>query len=468
MKKLTLESIKNEFIKKDYILLIDSCDKLLAKTEKGYCIEINYDNMNFIKIPTIFHMNNPHTINNIKLWLKLNNKPFELISNDYKRAKSKLQWKCLKENCGEIFEADWNAIKQNCGCPYCCGLKVGLSNRISTTHPYLIKYFKNPEDANKYSKGSKKRVLFKCPNCEYEKEMIICDFIHQNFLCHRCGDGISYPEKFIFNMLEQLNIKFIYQLSKKNYGWCDKYKYDFYIPSLNCIVETHGMQHYKNKCGNWGLLEDIQKNDELKKQLAIQNQINYYVVVNCSDSTLNSMKNSIQTSELSRLLNFNEEDIDWIKCGECACKSNVKLACDLWNSGIKSTLQIAKELKVQDSAIVRYLKRGNELNLCSYDATIEKDKNREKLNMLPRKIICLNDKIIFDSIYKAGKYYNINSARISECCQRKRKHCNKRSFTQEPLQWMYYEDYLTMQQNNLTQIEQESKQESGDEQNVLH
>jgi len=243
-------------------------------------------------------------------------------------------------------------------------------NSISITHPHLVKYLINKEDAYKYSMGSHINIAMKCPKCGYDKELSFNKLIYQGFACPRCSDGKPYPEKFMFNMLEQLTVKFQTELSKTTFEWCDKYKYDFYINRYNIIIETHGIQHYKESNCSWQSLEEIQENDNNKESLAIRNNINNYIVVDCRKSEINLIKDNIMKSDLPRLLNFKEPDIDWIKCHEYGCNSMVKVACDLWNSGIKSTLGISKELKMDRSTIIIYLKRGVELGWCDYNIYI--------------------------------------------------------------------------------------------------
>jgi len=86
-----------------------------------------------------FHPSNPYTLKNIALWLKINNKRFKIYSKKYKKANIDLQWKCLKRDCGEIFEYSWNKISQkNIGCPYCSGHKVNIKNCLATKRPDLI------------------------------------------------------------------------------------------------------------------------------------------------------------------------------------------------------------------------------------------------------------------------------------------------------------------------------------------
>ena len=239
-------------------------------------------------------------------------------------------------------------------------------NVISISHPHLVQYFINKEDTLKYSYGSNESILMRCPHCGFEREKRITDLVSKGFSCKICSDQIPYSEKFLANLLRQiLNQEFITQLSKTTFKWCGKYKYDFYIDKINGICETMGSQHYKQSSGNWGLLEKVQENDKQKELLAKNNRIDNYIIIDCRKSKLEWIKNSIMQSDLPELLNFKEDDIDWLKCHEYACNSNlVKEVCNLWNSGIKSTIEIAEQIKIGKSTAWKYLNIGTELGWC--------------------------------------------------------------------------------------------------------
>jgi hypothetical protein len=131
-----LEKLGYELLSKEY----KNCkQKLVLKDQDGYLYCGNLDNIiHRQKTPNKFSKYNPYTIENIKLWLRLNNKPFELISNIYKNNNEKLKWKCLKEECSEIFEMSWNSIfSSGQGCSCCAGMQVGLSNCLATKNPQL-------------------------------------------------------------------------------------------------------------------------------------------------------------------------------------------------------------------------------------------------------------------------------------------------------------------------------------------
>jgi len=140
-KKYTYEEVKKylanlgyELLDKEYKI---SNFKLTMKDKEGYYYYSTLGNLKTGFLPQRFHPYNPYTIQNIKLWCKINNKLFELISNEYINSRLILKWKCLKEDCGEIFEVNWSNISQNKGCSFCVGMKVGISNCLATLNQVL-------------------------------------------------------------------------------------------------------------------------------------------------------------------------------------------------------------------------------------------------------------------------------------------------------------------------------------------
>jgi hypothetical protein len=127
--KIFFETLGYQLITKEYV---DAKTKLIFKDRDGFFYFSNFNHMKIYKNSNKFDISNPYTIQNIKLWCKLNNKPFELLSEEYEGNRNKLKWKCLKEECGEIFEKNWGDMSQNQGCPYCVGKQIGLSNCLAT------------------------------------------------------------------------------------------------------------------------------------------------------------------------------------------------------------------------------------------------------------------------------------------------------------------------------------------------
>ena len=324
-------------------------------------------------------------------------------------------------------------------------------NMINITHPHLSVFLVNKDDIFKYSMGSKNMVLAKCLECGHEKETRIVDLVKFGVRCPRCSSGY-YPEKFLFSMLEQICEKFQTQLSKITFKWCDKYKYDFYIDKMNgIIIEAMGLQHYEeNKL--WGSLLKIQKNDQNKEELAKANNIKNYIVLDCRKSEMYWIKNNVMQSDLPKLLNFKEEDIDWVQCDKYARTGITKKICEEWNNGVKNILKIAEIFKINSVTVRRHLNQGFFLEWTNYNGQEEKNKNfkiiHEKNSV---KVICITTNEIFKSQSEAGRKYNINKTSISSCCSHKRKSAGKLP-NGTKMVWMYYDEYILKSENEIREI----------------
>ena len=77
-------------------------------------------------------------------------------------------------------------------------------------------------------------------------------------------------------------------------------------------METHGKQHYEDGFKGCGgrTLEEEQQNDKNKYELAIKNGIKQqnYIVIDCSKSDLEFIKNNIINSRLNELFNLNKNN----------------------------------------------------------------------------------------------------------------------------------------------------------------
>ena len=302
-------------------------------------------------------------------------------------------------NCGYIGTVAESKIKAGCSCPACKKFpKVCVKdiNSVWKTHPQFIRYFVNINDTYENTYCSNKKVLVKCQICGTIKSMIIGNLINQGFSCAKCSDGISYPHKFFFNILEQLKIEFCTE--KSDFKWNNsKRRYDFYINSIDGIVEVNGIQHYEETSFKRTLLEE-QENDKIKEKLAKENGIENYIIIDCRKSELEFIKNNILNSELNNL--FDLSKIDWLKCEKSAYSNLVKMACDLWDN-IKTTSDISKEMHLEKTTIRKYLKLGNAFGWCKYNP---KEELRKSAVVTGKK----NNKLII--CYKDGvKIGNFNS-----------------------------------------------------------
>lgn len=372
---------------------------------------------------------------------KDNNRDLTIIDRKYIRDDCKQEnqkwykYHCNKCGYNEGWVVEGNLLGKNGGCS-CCHGKTIIKEINSTwkTNPELTNFFVNTEDSYKYSIGSNQKVLMKCNNCEQIKTMKICDLYTRGFSCPQCGDGISYPEKLMFNLLQQLQINFTYQYNKTNNKWCNIYRYDFYFKYNNeeYIIETHGEQHYK-ECFKFKnskqTLEEIQQNDSNKLILAINNiKEKNYIIIDCRYSDLDFIKNNILHSQLGQI--FDLENIDCIKIGQEAQKSLVKKVCDYWhlyneiNNENLSTIDLGKVFKISNVTIGKYLKQGTKLGWCIYNAKNEQIKKTIKLS---KQIVCIELNKKFDSISQCSRFFkdiikiNISRDAIRKSCLKKCK-----------------------------------------------
>lgn len=266
----------------------------------------------------------------------------------------KYWWKC---KLGHEWESVLNSRNSGVGCPYCSGLKTWRGfNDMWTTNPELASLLANPEDGYKYSKSAIAKLEWKCSTCGYMTKKKVSEVNVSGICCINCHDGFSYPHKFMKNILSSINVEFESEVS---YSWSDSKRYDFYIPSLNTIIETHGEQHYK-ETGRRRTLKEEQKNDEYKRRLAKENGISLYVELDCRVSDMEWIKNSVMNSELVNNLPLG--DLDWRKIAIESEKSLVLEAWDMFKKGMK-VVEVHRKLKVSNSTSHNYFKKGKELGL---------------------------------------------------------------------------------------------------------
>ena len=298
---------------------------------------------------------------NITITAKYYSKDNPDFKKGYERNYKWYQYKC--NVCGydctmDNFWINEIDLKDGKGCSCCAGIKVikGV-NDISTTASDLMVYLVDKEFGYTHTKTTNKSTLMRCPICGYEKNMQFQKVYFQNFACPYCSDGFSYPEKFLMHVLDKSNIAFKYQLSKSDFNWCDKYKYDFYLPDYNWIIETHGMQHYEDK---WCKISLQQKIDKKKKELAVANKIDKYIELDCRYSTKDYIKKSIKESVLNTIIH----DIDYDEIDLLAQKSILKEVCLFYDDNRFLTYkQIAQKFNISHQTVYNYIRKGKELGI---------------------------------------------------------------------------------------------------------
>lgn len=348
------------------------------------------------------------------------NPDIEVLSDIYVNNRTKILVRCKKD--GYEWQARPNDLLSGYGCALCSNrIVIKGINDIATTHPHLILYFNNKEDAYKYTAHSNKKVYFKCPDCGSRKMYHIQNVTDGRFVCDNCGDGVSYPNKFCRSFLRQLGVKYI---AEYNPEWIKPKKYDNYfeINGNKYILEADGGFHTKEEY--FGIThKETKAKDDYKDKMAIKHGIKV-IRINCEKSDKDYIANNIINSELSQL--FDLSVIDWDKCDLDAHSNYMKMVCEAFNNYDGNMVNdFAKTIDYVSKSTVRiYLINGTKLGLCNYNSDLGKKEWKEKIS---NKITVydLDDNLLynFESATKAKKVlteiYNIlyDNGEIAKACK---------------------------------------------------
>jgi len=119
--------------------------------------------------------------------LKKINQDVEVIGH-YVNMDTKVHVKCLID--GYSWDADPRKLFRGVRCAVCTNHKVikGI-NDIGTVRPDLISYFKNVNDAYRYTCGSNKTIDVICPKCGYEDQIKIGNLSRFGLACNSCYES---------------------------------------------------------------------------------------------------------------------------------------------------------------------------------------------------------------------------------------------------------------------------------------
>ena len=229
----------------------------------------------------------------------------------------------------------------------------------------------------------------------------------------------------MYNVLSQLGIVFEPEFIIEG----EKYRYDFYIPQYDLIIEMQGRQHYDGWNSKRITKEEIQENDKNKRAFAIKHGVNLYFEIDCRNANKNHITNSILKSKLANMFNF--ENIDWNKCCLDSVKSFVYISAEYYKNGM-STNEIATKLGFCSGTIVKWLKIATELNLCEWIPS------KGFLND-ERPVILLNENKIYTSMSEASRDIGQCVQDISDACYGRRSYCGLKDG--KPLVWMFLDEY---------------------------
>lgn len=355
--------------------------KIIRYDNKNKKITVKYLDKDNFEIPTVYFLNCKlkSLLKDFKYEIgkELKDDKRDLIITDRGSRKDKrgCSYKWYKYTCNKCGWTEGWVLEHNLKNSYCCSC---CSNRTAVLGINTIwdidrwmceKFSISEEDAKTHTRSSSKKIEVTCPDCGNKKKAIVSVLYSKKSITCSCGSKISYPEKFMVSILRELNIKFETQYCPK---WCGRKFYDFYIPSMNMLIETHGIQHYEYT-GRGRSLKEEQENDKLKKELALKNGIEHYIVIDCRKSEFDWMTFNVYKALKNY---FDMSNIDWLKCEEFALGNLVKEVCEYWNQKEEweTSLTVAQNnpwgIK-SSSTIVKYLKKGAEYGWCNYNGKEE-------------------------------------------------------------------------------------------------
>lgn len=301
-------------------------------------------------------------------------------------------------------------------------------NYVDEKYPELIPLFKNREDAHNGVSSSKK-IEFVCPCCNKIYVRSICDIVHSGRVpCVTCSDGFSYPEKFMANVLSQLNIDFKYHVKEP---WTQSYIYDFVFDYNNWkyIIETdgglgHGHNEISDRTKQKTILIDKTKDDIARK--------NGYIMlrIDCNYNDNNRyeyIKESIYTT-LSSM--FDLSCVDWEKCHLSSLESKFKLVIDCYKSGTKYLDELEVSTGIKQRTIIKYLREAMNTGILDKETIMSTNPykdlppnvrfiNEGHFNSRSRLVYCYEDAIIFDSIETVSNYYGFHKGSLLQAIKNK-------------------------------------------------
>jgi len=296
------------------------------------------------------------------------------------------------------------------GCSCCCNspqIVVQGINDIITTDKWMIPYI-GEECAKIHNHSSNEKVQVICPDCgrTKDKEVSINNiFNHRGFKCV-CSDKISYPNKFAYELLNQLNQIYGFNHIEHEYSpdWISLKRYDNYFiyNGKEYILEMDGGLGHGKKMHNKTKLtmDDSIRIDDYKDEQAKLHEIEV-IRIDCDYSNTNAftyIRNNILNKKELNIL-FDLSQIDFLKCDRFALHNFVKIACNYKKNNPELTcVKISKIMGHSPTTIQTWLIKGTKQGWCNYNIKEEIDKANKNNGIKARKRCSIPIEILKDDV----------------------------------------------------------------------
>ena len=103
---------------------------------------------------------------------------------------------------------------------------------------------------------------------------------------------MSLYEKIVKKTLDNLHIKYKYEVGNKTLKWIKNLRLDFFIKDLGVAIEVQGEQHYMpiKTFGGYDALQKTIERDKLKKSLCEENGVKLYYIKYDDDIVSETLK----------------------------------------------------------------------------------------------------------------------------------------------------------------------------------
>ena len=249
-KKYTYEEAKEEFEKRDYILLDDIYVnarikmKYICKKHPNETQSISFGNLKAghgCKYCGHKKISNSLSLDYNFVKSEFEKREYILLEDTYINAKTKMKYKC-KKHIDEIQSISYDNLSHGHGCKYCA--EEYLAKLKTLDYDFVKSEFEKAGYIllEKEYINAKTKMKYVCPRHPKEDTRMTYEDLKQGQRCKYCNKyQTSYPEQYIYLLMKNIfkNVK--------NREILDGYEFDILIYDIKLCIEYDGKYYHSNK-----------------------------------------------------------------------------------------------------------------------------------------------------------------------------------------------------------------------------